>query len=273
MEAPGRSWPKFRADHPDNPQRIRNLVATATAAAPMAARINLVLAAHSGGMGSFIIGYLNSGRDRSLYHPHHFPRRQLFLLRRTPPRRQIPHLASQLSRESLNRLRLRRPQHYPQRGKKSSQTPAVHNWRASHRMIDRFTQEQKPQTDQAGPFLHYSFLSGQAQFFLHPNPQQKILHTTMIGEMNAFLHATTLGTPVDGKYGTLGGPPAYTSYIANSAAESRDVTTVLNLPPRPATAPTGSAFLKMIASLPTDQREQLVTSQILAGNIPIFTHL
>ena len=38
-------------------------------------------------------------------------------------------------------------------------------------------------------------LDGRIHFFVHPNPQNKILHTVLVGEMNGLVHAATLGTP------------------------------------------------------------------------------
>jgi hypothetical protein len=266
LEAPGRSWPKFRADHPDNPQRIRNLVTLAESALPPT-DIRIALVAHSGG-GSFLIGYLNSGSiDDSID-------RFVFLDANYSYSDELHHgdkLLDWMHRSPLHRLIVFAydDRNITLNGKKIvSDTGGT--WRASQRMMLRLTQEQKADANQVGPFLHYSFLGGQAQFFLHPNPQQKILHTFMIGEMNAFLHALTLGTPYAGKYGTLGGPRAYTDYVGNAVTVDPSPPVILNLPARPTTAPTGSQFLKTIEPLPTDQREPLVITEILSGNMPPF---
>ena len=45
---------------------------------------------------------------------------------------------------------------------------------------------------------------------------------------------------------------------------------MLNLPPRPASAPTGSQFLKQIESLGREDREAATLQQITQGNIPAF---
>jgi hypothetical protein len=45
---------------------------------------------------------------------------------------------------------------------------------------------------------------------------------------------------------------------------------VLNLPPRPASAPTGSAFAATIAGLALQEREEAIFVQIASGNVPDF---
>lgn len=267
LEAPGRSWPRYRADHADNPRRIRNLFATVAGVLPPTAKLRIALAAHSGG-GSFLFGYLNSGAINDAI------TRIIFLDADYSYSDQLHHgdkLIAWLRRSPANHLIVFA---YDDRnvtfdGKKIvSDTGGT--WRASQRMIARFSKEQKPESGNVGPFLHRSFFAGQAQFFLHPNPQLKILHTAMIGEMNAFLHAMTLGTRYQNKYGALGGPRAYTKWVTPDPAAHFPITMILNLPPRPKTAPSGSMFLKTIENLSTDQREQLVIHQILTGNIPDF---
>jgi hypothetical protein len=49
--------------------------------------------------------------------------------------------------------------------------------------------------------------------FVHPNPENKILHTALVGDMNGLLHVATLGTPHESDWGTFGGPRAYTKWI------------------------------------------------------------
>ena len=47
----------------------------------------------------------------------------------------------------------------------------------------------------------------------------------------------------------------------------------LDLPPRPADAPTGSQFLKQIESLAREGREAATLQQITHGNIPAFLRI
>src|SRR6185436_16789676 len=112
--------------------------------------------------------------------------------------------------------------------------------------------------DRHGPFLRRSGLGGQIELFIHPNPGNKILHTALVGEMNGLLHGLTLGTNLADKWGTFGGMQAYSKWIQEQPAvdpalpapirslSTASSTEKLKLPPRPADAPTGSAFLKDI---------------------------
>lgn len=74
-------------------------------------------------------------------------------------------------------------------------------WRATQRMID-FLQPQFPLTqDTLGEFQRHS--GKQIEILRHPNTSNRILHTELVGEMNAYMHAVlwrtkgyTAGNPV-----------------------------------------------------------------------------
>ena len=63
------------------------------------------------------------------------------------------------------------------------------------------------------PFQETTGLDGRIHFYMHPNPQNKILHTVLVGEMNGLVHVATLGTPLEEKWGKFGGPRAYTKFV------------------------------------------------------------
>lgn len=63
---------------------------------------------------------------------------------------------------------------------------------------------------------------------------------------------------------SLGQAESALAFVSASPASAPS----LQLPPRPANAPTGSAFFAAIAGLPPGQREQAIQQQILQGNIP-----
>lgn len=117
---------------------------------------------------------------------------------------------------------------------------------------------------QFGQMDRYDAMNSGAVFFIHRNPANKILHTRLVGEMNGFLEAMTLGTPVESKWGAFGGPRAYTKLVEPSPV------TVGNIPPRPKRAPGGLAFMQSIADLPKDKREAPVNEQMKLGNLPSF---
>ncbi len=66
-------------------------------------------------------------------------------------------------------------------------------WRASHRMLDYFSAPFALKADTLGDFLRYR--GAQIQLVLHPNSTNRILHTEMIGEMNAYMHAMLVNRP------------------------------------------------------------------------------
>jgi hypothetical protein len=152
-------------------------------------------------------------------------------------------------------------------------SPTGGTFRASQRMIDRFGKGLPLAEETSGPFIHRRGLNGQIEFFIHPNPDNKILHTALVGEMNGLLHGLTLGTPLETKWGTFGGPRAYGQWIQTELARESEAPTelaTLNLPPRPVSALSGSAFLKRIQSLSREDREAAVLAQIMQGNLPDF---
>jgi hypothetical protein len=63
-------------------------------------------------------------------------------------------------------------------------------------------------------------VNGQIEFFIHRNPDNKILHTALVGEMNGPLQSLTLGTDLAGKWGDFGGPRAYANWIQPKCSHS-----------------------------------------------------
>jgi hypothetical protein len=135
-------------------------------------------------------------------------------------------------------------------------------------------------------FITHKGLDGRIQFFVHPNPENKILHTALVGDMNGLLQAQTLGTPLEAKWGAFGGPRAYSKWIqaeptvieeGNEAAKPKDAAAspsherrVSEFPPRKADAMSGSAFCRRVADVPLTEREALILNEITAGNFPEF---
>ncbi len=153
-------------------------------------------------------------------------------------------------------------------------------FRATQRMIDAFKPNFTMTESQTGPFTEYSALNGCVRFYVHPNPQNKILHTALVGDMNGLVHAQTLGTPQESKWGAFGGPRAYEKWIqaeptprygqpeANSSP--RPSLRGRGIAARPADAIGGRTFVQRIANLNRSDREAAVLREIIAGNIPDF---
>ena len=86
-------------------------------------------------------------------------------------------------------------------------------FRATGRMTSRLGRDRELTESRVGPFLHTRDKSGQVQCFVHTNPENKILHTALVGDMNGLVHALTLGTDHEEKWGQFGGPRAYEKWI------------------------------------------------------------
>jgi hypothetical protein len=140
-------------------------------------------------------------------------------------------------------------------------------WRASQRMIQHLSQSLTFARDTLGAFTRYR--APQVELLLHPNPENRILHTTMIGDMNGYMHALLTGRPAyDRGESVLKPARAYDRFVEG------EVTLPPAMPPdiprRAAGALTGSAFIASVASLPRDDRETAIRRELFAGNIPTF---
>ena len=99
--------------------------------------------------------------------------------------------------------------------------------------------------------------------------------------MNGLLHTQTLGTPLEGKWGTFGGPRAYTKYVqaeptatqpapaANKPTDESSGKASLKAPQRGPNAIRGAEFAKNIAAVPLKDREAAILQEITSGNLPV----
>jgi hypothetical protein len=261
VEAEGLSWPAWRRKHPDNAARIRRMVEgwrDALRKYLPGSPVRVALTGHSGG-GSFLFGFINGGEAIPDY-----VERIAFLdanYSYSDADRHGDKLLAWLREDAARRLVVIA---YDDReitldGKKVI-GPDGGTFRGSLRMITRFRQDTPLSEARSGDFQTTSGLNGQIQLFLHPNPQNKILHTALVGEMNGYLQAMTQGTPQAAGWGTFGGPRAYTKWIQPAAG----------IPARPADAIGGAAFMMRISDLPPAAREEAIAEEVLRGNIPDF---
>ena len=275
VQAPKLSWPTFRSEQAGANTIIRDLVAALT---KEVSAEQVVLTCHSGG-GSFLFGYLNSfdtlppSLSRIVFLDANYSY--------SDDDRHGDKLLTWLNGDALRRLVVVA---YDDReitlnGKKVV-GPDGGTFRASLRMLNRFRRDLELTETIAGPFQYTAGLNGQMQFFVHPNADNKILHTALVGEMNGLLHGLTLGTDFADNWGQFGGPRAYARWVqpqpfvdstavrATIPADAADVR--ITFPARPADAPTGSQFQQQIANLSRDQREATVLREIMHGNVPEF---
>ncbi|GDY10743.1 MAG: hypothetical protein DWI21_11740 [Planctomycetota bacterium] len=273
VQAPKLSWPTFRREQAGANTIIRDLVATL---AKEVSAEQVVLTCHSGG-GSFIFGELNAAEALPTS-----VERIVFLDANYSYSDDEGHgdkLLAWLNGDAIRRLVVVA---YDDRELTLNGKKVVGHdggtFRASQRMLNRFRHDVELTERDVGPFKQTAGLNGQIQFFVHPNPDNKILHSVLVGEMNGLLHGLTLGTDLADKWGTFGGPRAYSKWIqpqpfvdpsivrAVIAADAPEVR--LAIPARPANAPTGSRFLQQITNLPRDQREAAILRELLSGNVP-----
>jgi hypothetical protein len=121
--------------------------------------------------------------------------------------------------------------------------------------------------DTLGEFVRHR--SPQIEILLHPNPDNHILHTEMIGEMNGYMHALLVRRPDHEREASLLVPRrAYAEWI--DAGLVLPPASPPDIPARSPHAMTGSAFIAAVAQLPRDEREAAVLRELMAGNMPTF---
>jgi hypothetical protein len=277
LEADVKSWPAWRkARGADNGKIIRGVIEEVTGwAVPGGSDVRVVLSGHSGG-GSFIFGYLNGGNaiadnveriawlDANYAYDeaeHHGDKLLAWL--KADSKRHLVVFAYDDSRITLN-------------GKPVLKNPMGGTFGSSKRMIERFSKDVELTKVTRGPFEKWSGMDGQIEFFIHPNPEKKILHTVLV-ERNGLLEAMTLGTPLAGKWGgEFWGPRAYADLItplaspATKPAATTKASSVAGIPPRPTNALGGKAFAETIADLPPKAREAAIVQELTRGNVPEF---
>jgi hypothetical protein len=169
--------------------------------------------------------------------------------------------------------------------------PTGGTFRATDRMHDALGKVFDLKDSEHDPFLETVGLDGRIHFYKHPNPNNKILHTVLVGEMNGLLHVQTLGTPEEERWGKFGGPRAYTKYVqseptpkpvqasplqrageqpAPTSTKQLPTAPQSQLPPRPKGAIGGADFAKRIDKLDLKAREAAILQEITAGNFPDF---
>ena len=261
LEAQGLSWPSWRQKHSGGSAIIKEIVESQMRQYP-GKSVDAVITGHSGG-GSMITGFINAydelpswvsriayldanySYDDELQHAG-----KLIKWLNGGPRRQLVVIAYDDREIELN-------------GKKVV-GPTGGTFRATHRMLNRFEKDSPIKRMDFDHWNRYDSFGSQAVFFIHRNPLNKILHTRLVGEMNGYLEAVTLGTSLESKWGKFGGPVAYDEWIQPSPV------TVDHLPNREKRAMGGLRFMRSVADLPRDKREAPIMEQIVLGNLPSF---
>ncbi|MBA3480733.1 MAG: hypothetical protein H0T51_02860 [Pirellulales bacterium] len=286
-EAGGLSWPTWRGSRPDGNARIGKFLEEWRTRFGADAKVTLT--GHSGG-GSFIFGVIEAAEDipASIDRIAMLDANYAF-----DGAKHAAKLVRWLDGDASRRLIvLAYDDRNIELNGKRVVGPDGGTFRATQRMIEAFKPDFAMTESQTGPFTEYSGLEGRVRFYVHPNPQNKILHTTLVGDMNGLVHAQTLGTPQEGQWGKFGGPRAYETWIRdqsepgrpgpgatpgenpspNPARLSSPQTSLQGrgIPARPADAVRGRAFMQSITNLNRQDREAAIFKEITAGNIPDF---
>jgi hypothetical protein len=273
VQPPRLAWPAFRQTEKEADAVIREIVAS-LARDTGAARV--VLAAHSGG-GSFLFGYVNAmeaipdaverfvflDANYSYSDDQRHGDKFLVWLKGSARSHLVVIAYDDRSRTEDGKLVV---------------GPTGGTFRATQRMLDRFRKDCELTGQKVGPFDRFSGMTGKLEIFVHPNAENRFLHTALVGEMNGLLQGLTLGTGCETKWGLFGGPPAYSEWIqAHPAIEPIAASLpaappefLLKIPPRPDGASTGSQFLNQIDSLSPVERESAIETELTRGNLPEF---
>jgi hypothetical protein len=283
-EAPGLSWYSFRTAHKDANSIIHNLIEKWRTEFG-SDDTKIFLTGHSGG-GGFIFSEIEASENIPAYID-----RIAFLDANYnfDPKQHAGKFERWLKADDSRRLMVIAydDREITYEGKKVV-GPTGGTFRATGRMRDALGKVFPLAETTNPPFQETTGLDGRIHFFVHPNHANKILHTALVGDMNGLVHATTLGTPNQEKWGHFGGPRAYTRWVqaeptpgpsqspvASSAAKQQaggdlKTTPQSQLPSRPASAIGGSDFMKSLKGLSIDQREAAILREVSSGNFPDF---
>ncbi len=273
VQADGLSWPAWRAKHGGGGAGVRAIVGRALAALPGGDGASVELCAHSGG-GSFLFGFLEDGDEIPA-----FVRRIAFLDANYSYSDDQGHgreLLAWLRRSETNRLIVLAydDREVEFRGKKIV-GPTGGTFRASQRMLDAFGKAIPLEQSRDGELELAQGLGGRFTVLRRLNPENKILHTALVGDMNGLLWALTLGGTHATEWGTFGGPRAYDHWIQpvpGTGAEPNVAPAAppRPLPPRPSDAPGGHAVMAAVEKLSLFDREARILAEIDHGNVPDF---
>lgn len=250
VEADGLSWPAWRRRHADSPTRVRAVVDALRGWAG-GDGVRVALAGHSGG-GSFLFGVLDGGNalpawvDQVIFLDANYSY--------SDTDRHGDKLLAWLAGDRARRLAVVA---YDDRevalNGKRVVGPTGGTFRATERMRERFAKDVTFADATANHVVTRTARDGRLALLVHTNPDNRILHTALVGEMNGLLHA------LDGRT-AFGAPRAYAKWVQPAPA----------IPPRPADATGGAEFVRDLEKLTPAAREAAVAKELLRGNLPDF---
>lgn len=272
VQAPKLSWPAFRGADENAGARIPELVETLQ---KLVSAETITLSGHSGG-GAFLLEYI----QRQPEIPDHV-QRLLFL-------DAIYSWDNAIHRDKVDKwLNLESQRRlisiaYDDReitlnGRKVI-GPEGGTWRATERMKAGFAAVRPLFDDTAEPFLRTQDDTNQVLLLRHPNPENRILHTALVGDMNGLIAGMTFGKSWETTWGKLGDPAVYNALIPelpvkapsqwNATIDRAEAPVELALPKRTDNMPGGRQLAAELNALPLREREQRIENEVLSGNVP-----
>ncbi|MBN1900247.1 hypothetical protein JW926_02845 [Candidatus Sumerlaeota bacterium] len=210
LEAEGRSWPSWRQRNAESGSLIKEIIESAAREFD-GMQTTIHLSGHSGG-GSFIFGFLNG--------VEHIPdnvKRISFLDSNygySDAERHGDKIVEWLGKSSDHRLVVIC---YDDRDVTLNGKPIVGptggTWRRTINMIHRLERAFPMEKTREKDVTRYRDQKRQIDILMHENPEKKILHTALVGDMNGFIHAETSGTEYEGKAAAFNGPVTYERWI------------------------------------------------------------
>ncbi len=145
-------------------------------------------------------------------------------------------------------------------------SPKAGTWYRSKMLKDFLTRSFHFKKKEIDSLLWFTSQGKRIEVILKPNPEKKIYHTVQV-ERNGFIHSILSGTKQEQQKYTYFGERVYSGFIADTI---NIPIRRLNIPRRESVAESGSAFMKRIATLTREAREEEVYNTLALGNMPDF---
>ena len=268
IQADVRSWPAWREKHEDSASTIERIVKSLTLSLP-ANEIHVVLTGHSGG-GSFLFSYINAADEipSSIERIAFLDANYGYSNERRHGEKILNWLSAEPSRQFV--VLAYDDRNITLNGKKVV-GPTGGTYRASFRMIDRLREQIELTEDKLNIFDRLVGLKGRLAILIHPNPENKILHTRLVGEMNGLFYVLTLGGASPNTRSRLETPRVYDNWIQPKPYEPsgwRSVAPVVRR--RAPDAPGGKELVSSLLASGLAERERTILDETAKGNIPDF---
>jgi hypothetical protein len=268
VQANNQSWPAWKSQRLAGPRYIRQIVESLAANMP-SQDVHIMLTGHSGG-GSFLFGYIDAGDEipASIERIAFLDANYGYDTAQKHGEKILGWLDGDKSRYFV--VLAYDDRNIELAGKKVV-SPTGGTYRATNRMLEFLKQKVGIADDKQGGFKRYIAANGRLIALVHPNPDNVILHTRLVGEMNGLLESLTLGTTQHRQWGQLGAPRAYSEYVQPKPLESTKWhPAVPALPPRLINAKSGSQIVSTLRDAAPAERERALAYEILSGNVPDF---